>query len=127
MTRKIVYKDVDLDFQKHPNTNDVSKLINVSAVKRSIRNLVFTAYYDAPWQPAKGNFIANALFENDEIFTKETIKSEILQLIDLWEPRVTDVGVEVESKENEFRVYISFKVIQLSEYVNFDVVLKILN
>jgi len=124
MARKIKYSDVDLDFLKHPNTGDISKLVNVSAVKRAIRNLVLTAYYDAPWQPQKGNFIANALFENDTLFTRDRIQTEITQMINLWEPRVTNLLVEVFNRDHEYVVNISFEIVGLYEPVNFDITLK---
>ena len=34
------YVDLDLDFTSHPVTNDVVKITDVEAVKRSVRNLI---------------------------------------------------------------------------------------
>ena len=37
-----IYKDLNLFFTKHPLTADVSKVTDVQAIKRSVRNLVLT-------------------------------------------------------------------------------------
>ena len=39
------YKDLDLNFGRNPVTNDLSKVEDVDAVKRSVRNLVQTNFY----------------------------------------------------------------------------------
>ena len=37
-----IYKDLDLNFGRNAVTNDVNKLTDVEAVKRSVRNLINT-------------------------------------------------------------------------------------
>ena len=37
-----IYKDLNLFFTKHPMSSDVSKVTDVQAIKRSIRNLILT-------------------------------------------------------------------------------------
>ena len=41
-----VYKDINLNFSRHPVTGDISTLTDVSSVKRSVRNLVNTNFYE---------------------------------------------------------------------------------
>ena len=36
------WSDLDLDFIKHPTTNDIVRKTDVEAVKRSVRNLILT-------------------------------------------------------------------------------------
>ena len=48
------YTDLDLDFTRHPVTNDVVKIEDVNAVKRSVRNLVNTQFYERPFHPELG-------------------------------------------------------------------------
>lgn len=125
MARRRVYTDVDLDFIAHPNSKDVPKLKNASAVIRAFRNLVLTRYYDCPFQPAKGNFIAGALFENDDQFTVEVVKTEIYQMAELWEERISDLEVDVSFEEgNTYRVNMTFRVIGLLEPVSFSIILE---
>lgn len=124
MTRKRTYIDLDLDFERHPNTDDVSRVVNTNAVIRSFRNLVFTHYNDAPFQPAKGNWIANALFENDTPFTRLIIEKEIKLLASQWEKRVSNVQTEIFLQENSYQVDISFSVIGQLEPVTFTLILE---
>ena len=46
ISRQPDYSDLDLDFQINPITGDINKKKGADAVKRSIRNLVFTSYYE---------------------------------------------------------------------------------
>lgn len=124
MSRQRIYRDLDLDFLNHPNTGDLSSINNANAVIRAFRNLVFTNYYDAPFQPAKGNWLAGALFENDTTHTNHIIRDEILNLADNWEPRVSNVTVEVRYQENAYQVDIAFDVIGILNPVTFTLTLE---
>ena len=42
----VFYKDLDLNFGRNTVTNDVNKLTDVEAVKRSVRNLINTNHYE---------------------------------------------------------------------------------
>ena len=124
MTRHRVYKDLDLDFIAHPNTGDITTLNNANAVIRAFRNLVFTNYYDAPFQPVKGNWLAAALFENDDPMTHQIIRDEIKLLADNWEPRVSNVNVEILYTTNAYQVDIAFDVIGILNPVTFTIILE---
>ena len=72
-----IYKDLDLDFGRNPVTNDVNKLTDVEAVKRSVRNLINTNHYERPFHPEIGSGIRGLLFEpmitfNFSCFTKKS-------------------------------------------------------
>ena len=58
------YKDLDLDFGRNPITNDVNKIEDVDAVKRSVKNLVQTNFYERPFHPELGCGVRELLFEN---------------------------------------------------------------
>ena len=49
-----IYKDLDLDFGRNRCTNDVNRLTDVEAVKRSVRNLINTNHYERPFHPEIG-------------------------------------------------------------------------
>lgn len=123
MARNRVYTDLDLDFIKHPNTDDITPLRGNNAVIRSFRNLVLTNYYDAPFQIEKGNWIAGALFQNDVDHTEYIIKGEIEQLAENYEERVSNVNVDVRYTENAYQVDIAFDVIGLLNPVTFSMTL----
>ena len=50
INRQPDYTDLDLDFLRHPTTSDVVVKSGDDAIKRSIRNLIFTNYYDRPFR-----------------------------------------------------------------------------
>ena len=58
-----IYKDLDLNFGRNPITNDVNKLTDVEAVKRSVRNLINTNHYERPFHPEIGSGLRGMLFE----------------------------------------------------------------
>ena len=58
------YSDLDLFFGKKTSDNDISKVTDVEAVKRSIRNLVQLNVYDKPFHPEVSGGVREMLFEN---------------------------------------------------------------
>jgi len=45
------YRDLDLFFTRTNNNNDVNRVEDVQAIKRSVRNLVLLNQYEKPFQP----------------------------------------------------------------------------
>ena len=57
------FKDLNLDFTRNTVTNDVVKIEDVEAIKRSVRNLVNTNFYERPFHPELGCGVRQLLFE----------------------------------------------------------------
>ena len=57
------YRDLDLFFSKKSMSNDVNKVTDITAIKRSIRNLVLTNHYEKPFHPEIGSGVRDVLFE----------------------------------------------------------------
>jgi hypothetical protein len=49
--REVVYRDLDLDFTRHPFTGDVAQKNDIDSVRRSVRNLILTKRFDKPFHP----------------------------------------------------------------------------
>jgi phage baseplate assembly protein W len=81
------YKDLDLNFTKHPVKKDVNKHTDATAVINSIKNLILTKHYERPFQPDIGSNVQNLLFENLDRITAATLEREITQVINTYEPR----------------------------------------
>jgi phage baseplate assembly protein W len=107
------YTDIDLDFRKHPTTKDVMMKTGDEAIKRSIRNLIFTNFYDRPFQSYIGSNVRGLLFENITPFTAVLIKSAIEQTINNFEKRVRLMSVDVESDpdNNGFNVRLQYVIL----------------
>lgn len=95
VNREPDYTDIDLDFFKDPTTKDLIKKTGDDAIKRSIRNLVFTNFYDRPFQPYIGSHIRKVLFDPISPMTKILLQNAISQVINNFERRVKLLSVDV--------------------------------
>ena len=64
------FSDIDLNFTRNTITSDIIKVEDVIAVKRSVKNLVQTNFYERPFQPELGCGVRELLFENFTPMTK---------------------------------------------------------
>lgn len=103
------YSDLDLDFTIHPVTHDISKKIGNEAIKRSIRNLVLTNFYDRPFRSYIGSNVPKMLFENINATTARLISQNIENVIKNFEPRASLLKVDVSvTDSNELQIDIQF-------------------
>ncbi len=107
------FKDISLSFDPHPITNDLPVLVNQQAIRRSIRNLVQTIPTERFFNPILGSDVRQSLFEFVDFGTASVIRDQILNTISNFEPRVNDVDVQVDPRqdENEFEITITFNII----------------
>ena len=108
-----IYKDLDLDFGRNPVTNDVNKLTDVEAVKRSVRNLINTNHYERPFHPEIGSDIRGLLFEPMTPLTALNLQRKVEEVLLNFEPRINLVQVlsNVNVDRNSYDLKIMFYVI----------------
>jgi phage baseplate assembly protein W len=113
INRKPDYSDLNLDFMAHPTTGGVMKLTGEEAIKRSIRNLVLTNFYDRPFRSYIGSNASKLLFENANALTASFLKDAIREVIGNYEPRVSvrDVSIFVDNDNNGYVATIAFSVV----------------
>ena len=58
-----LYSDIDLFFGPKIGSKDISKLTDITAVRRSVRNLLLTNFYEKPFHPEIGSGVRDILFE----------------------------------------------------------------
>jgi hypothetical protein len=111
-TAQKIYSDLDLTFKRVPGTNDVAMRYNENAVISSVRNLLLTNFYERPFQPDIGSNLDGLLFQPATNLTAHMLESEIKNVINNYEPRVTVDVLEVtlSADNNSFSVYFSFFV-----------------
>tara|TARA_B100000586_G_scaffold197847_1_gene146288 strand:+ start:245 stop:670 length:426 start_codon:yes stop_codon:yes gene_type:complete len=114
-----IYKDLDLDFGRNVVTNDVNKLTDAEAVKRSVRNLINTNHYDRPFNPAMGSNVRDLLFEPYTELTAVSLTYKIREMIDFYEPRVEIIGLTINPQEdkNAFFMRLEFVIVGTQEPV----------
>jgi phage baseplate assembly protein W len=112
LNRKPDYSDLDLDFIAHPTTGDVMKKVGEDAIKRSIRNLVLTNYYDRPFNPGIGSNVNKLLFDQPSPILENIMKDSIKTVIESFEPRVNirHISVKLDNNNNGFNVSLLFSV-----------------
>lgn len=110
VSRNFLYTDIDPSFTIHPVYNDILPIVDLDAIKSSIRNLVLTNHHDRPFQPQLGSGIRSLLFENANPFTAFALKDAIENLIKNYEPRVSEITVNVidNSIRNAYQVTVTF-------------------
>jgi len=114
------YRDLDLDFTRHPVTNDVVKIEDVNAVKRSVRNLVNTQFYERPFHPELGCGVRDLLFENFTPMTGIFIRRKIEEVLVNYEPRanISSIAVNENQDRNGINVEVNFYVLNLPNPVS---------
>ena len=110
VSRQPDYSDLDLDFMINPVTGDINKKKGTDAIKRSIRNLIFTNYYERPFKSSIGSDVPKLLFDNADVMTASFIEDAITRLINNFEPRVrlTRISVNVDYDNSGFSVEVQY-------------------
>ena len=126
ISRQPDYKDLDLDFMINPITGDINKKTGTDAVKRSIRNLIFTNYYERPFKSSLGSDVTRLLFDNVDVLTASFIEDAIIRLINNFEPRarLNSVKVTADYDNNGFGVQIQYTVVNTETPATFNLFLE---
>jgi phage baseplate assembly protein W len=121
------YSDLDLFFGKKSSDSDVSKVTDIQAVKRSIRNLVLLNPYEKPFHPEIAGGIREMLFELMTPTTAAIIARKVEDVIKNYEPRARLVGVRAQPDfdDNSYNISIEFYVVNApTELVDMSVMLE---
>ena len=120
------FKDLDLDFTRNVVTNDVVKIEDVNAVKRSVKNLIQTNNYERPFHPELGCGIRELLFENFTPLTGIFIRRKVEEVITNYEPRakLSQVTVNEQPDRNGIEVTVYFYVMNIPEPVSVSTLLQ---
>ena len=121
-----IYKDLDLDFGRNTVTNDVNKLTDVEAVKRSVRNLINTNHFERPFHPELGGNVRALLFENITPLTALNLQRKIEEVLSNFEPRakITQIIADPDMDRNGYRLEIRFYVIGIQNPITVETFLE---
>ena len=121
------YSDLDLFFGKKPVGSDISKVTDIQAVKRSLRNLVNLNTFEKPFHPEIAGGIREMLFEPMTPITAVVLTRKVEVVINNFEPRVRLVSVRAlpDMDRNIYNVSIEFYVVNApTELVDLSVILE---
>lgn len=107
------FKDINLSFNAHPVTKDITVLKNENAIKRSVRNIVNTIPRERFFNPTLGSDVRSSLFNFVDYGTSSVIQKQIQIAIENFEPRVDNLQINVFPRpdSNEFEVNVIFDII----------------
>lgn len=111
------YSDLDLDFIAHPTTKDVAIKTGADAIKRSVRNLIMTNFYEKPFRPGIGSNATKLLFDNMSPLVSTFLENAIREVIRNYEPRVELISVVVQPDfdNNGYTARLDFIVINRNQ------------
>jgi phage baseplate assembly protein W len=101
--------DLDINFERNLFTNDVTLKTGEAAVRRALKNLILLKSNEKPFHPEINSGVTDLLFENANPILMEEIKRRIRQTIVRFEPRVSQVKIDMEY--NLDRNYVTVKIL----------------
>ena len=106
------FKDINLSFKRHPVTNDLVVIKNEDAIKKSVKNIIFTILGEKPYVPLFGTSINNSLFELANPLDHVRISDEIQSTLLNYEPRISNIQVTVSNypDSNELNATIQYDI-----------------
>jgi len=120
------FSDIDLHFNMHPVTHDITRRLDENSVKHAIKNLILTRNYERPFHSEIGSPIRGLLFEPMTPFTAAIVQRSIIDLISNFEPRVVLIAVDVIPSEENNSLYINiiFKIVNTERPLTLELILE---
>ena len=120
--REIEYSDIDIFFQAHPISGDITVKKDTDAVKRAVRNILLTNDYERPFKPNFGANLRARLFELNDFGMKDLIVSDIQEALVALEPRIRNVRCRiVDSDDNNINITVFYTIINGNRSTQTDV------
>ena len=107
------FKDINLSFKRHPVTNDVVVISDEDAIKRSVKNIIFTILGEKPFEPDFGSVMNQSLFDLNTNLSEIKVSDEIKASLDNYEPRINniDVSVSILADSNEMNCTVQYDIV----------------
>ena len=108
-----VFKDINLSFKRHPVTNDVLTVSDEDAIKRSVKNIIFTILGEKPFDPFFGSVVNESLFDLNTNLSEIKVSDEIKASLDNYEPRIDNVEVtaSIYPDSNELNCIVQYDIV----------------
>ena len=109
----MAFKDINLSFKRHPVTNDVVTIRDEDAIKRSVKNIIFTILGEKPFEPNFGSVMSQSLFDLNTNLSEIKVSDEIKASLDNYEPRIDNVNVSVSilADSNEMNCTVQYDIV----------------
>lgn len=97
------YSDVDGRYLRNRQTSDLTKSVDVDAVRNSVKNILLTRKMERRMVPLFGASIEKLLFEPIDDLTAKKLGGAIIDELAYWEPRVVVTGINITGDEELMR------------------------
>ena len=96
-------------------TNDVVVIRDEDAIKRSVKNIIFTILGEKPFEPNFGSVINESLFDLNTSLNEIRVADEISASLRNYEPRISDIDVTVTvaPDTNEMNCTVQYEIVGL--------------
>ena len=113
MAATLSFKDININFKKHPVTGDLVVSKDASAIKQAIVNLLLTNKGERPFNPDYGSNIRKYLFEPLDYGTAAQIELGITSTIAQFEPRINVRSIDIYPNydNNSFDVEMTYVIV----------------
>ena len=107
------FKDLSVTFKKHPVSDDLVTVKDKAAIVQAITALLLTRKGERPFQPQLGCGIQNVLFEPLDYGSAGIIRSEIKDVLNRYEPRITidSIRCTPDDLNNGYEVEMSYTIV----------------
>ena len=118
------FRDLRTNLDVHPINGDILILDDENAISTQIKNLIFTDYYERPWDPTLGAGVPQTLFDNVGSDTEYMIESRIRNTINKYVDRAKLINVIIKfDGMNGYSATIIYQPINSLEHVTVDMFL----
>ena len=106
------FKDLSITFKKHPVNYDLVQVKDKAAIVQAITGLLLTRKGERPFQPELGCDVQDLLFEPLDFASAGTIKQEIRETINRYEPRISvdEILCEPDFDNNGYNVELQYTI-----------------
>ena len=113
MAATLSFKDININFKKHPVTDDLVVSRDASAIKQAIVNLLLTNKGERPFNPDYGSNIRSYLFEPLDYGTATQVEMSITGTLSEFEPRINVLSIETYPNydNNSFDVDMTYVIV----------------
>jgi len=120
-----LYSDISTSFAASPLDGELGRVTNESAVKQSIRNIVFTNLGERPFQPNFGSNVLGSMFEFGNPVEYQILENNIRSAIAQYEPRahLVDATVTGTDDPNQVLATVTFSLQNVTEQQSMDIVI----
>jgi len=107
------FKDLSITFKKHPVSDDLVVVKDKAAIIQAVTALLLTNKGERPFQPDLGCDIRRSLFEPLDYATAGLIRSQVVEVLGKYEPRidVENVNVKPDIDSNGYEVELYFRIV----------------